>query len=730
MKRILLILLILITALSAETVYTGVHSETGARVIQATKNSVIVEFTTGDIITERSSNGDVYFAMPNVAKRYDDIGKPELPELLKRVQVDITGKVSVTVLEERSEVLGTFDVSPLQPHATHNETTFPYTKDMSVYQQNAFYPASPVSLHNVAILRDIRVANVHYAPVQYNPVTREARVVRSLKVRIETSATEAGQSEFKRKYRGLTRSFMPFYKDVLNFNTAHLTEKSKMGCYLFIGSKATLEAVADLAAWKAQKGYEVKLVDVAEIGTTAAAIDKWIEDSYNEWDNPPEFMLFCGGSEEVPTLRTDSQRTECDNKLAVVGQGNVPSIHAGRLTYNKSIDNLKYQAWKILSYEKEPLEGDWLTKAATWGCRNPNGEPTATKWQKILEGVGYTVKKHLEASGAAKGAALIREFNDGGYGTFGYKGHGAIGTLHSASIDVRTLQQNIANGKKWTWFNNIGCNTSEFSKNYSISEAWMSEGSIDDPKGTVGMFAYTVSSSVGGSDGMLSNIFESLWGSDKALWHVGAAADYSKSKCSNTSDVQGGMIWGCPEIFVTNVSAPPQLTAKIESTNRGITVMVTSAKGAVEGAMVGLVEEGTNKAIGGGYTDASGKVTIDGTATGKMILTASAKNHKPFNGPVGTAINTQTVALNNTFAINTQKGMTVSFSMNQSAPVDFKLYSLTGKELVHINRGMMKQGAHTLAVGSKSFKTLPAGMYIAKLTVGTQNIKKSFSLVK
>ena len=312
------------------------------------------------------------------------------------------------------------------------------------------------------ILRDIRVAQVWFNPVRVNPVTGEVLIVKRARVQL-TFTNETGMNELHRKYQGVTGSYIPFYKDVLNIGQNLLRNRNQqdVGCYLFLGTSQTLAAVEELINWKKRKGYDVNVAHVDTVGSSSSAIDSWIEDAYNNWDNPPEYLFIIGDEDDVPPPSTGSY--EADNKFGVIGSGNTPSIHVGRITVKDGdIDNLTYQAWKILKHEMEPYEGEWLTKGETWGCQSPNGEPTASKWAGILEDGGLTVNVELEAQGGAKGAELVGHFNEG-LCTFGYKGHGYSASMSSAGLSVTTVQGNIDNGRMLTWINNIGCNCSNFS---------------------------------------------------------------------------------------------------------------------------------------------------------------------------------------------------------------------------------------------------------------------------
>ena len=49
-----------------------------------------------------------------------------------------------------------------------------------------------------------------------------------------------------------------------------------------------------LLRWKEKLGFQTKLVFIDDIGTTANDIKDYLQNAYDTWENPPEFVVLVG----------------------------------------------------------------------------------------------------------------------------------------------------------------------------------------------------------------------------------------------------------------------------------------------------------------------------------------------------------------------------------------------------------------------------------------------------
>lgn len=562
-------------------------------------------------------------------------GLPDLACIMLKVRIPDQGNVTVETFDVQTQALGSYAILPVQKPQPISGEPVPYAMNQAVYSANAQFPVENAVVRSCEILGDIRIARVMLYPIKVNPVTKEVQAITSMKVRLNYTR-DKGTDELNIVDRGLTRSFIPFYKDVLNFDAAifpKFSERVEPGCYVFIGNAASLQAVEDLSNWKLRKGYDVKIQDISSIGSDDAALDAWIEDAYNNWPNKPEFILFCGGEDIVPTAWRNN--CESDNGFGVIGNsGAIPSVHIGRITAkDDDMQNLTYQAWKVRIYEMDPVEdNDWMLTARTWGSRSPNGYTPNGRIAEMYEGHGFTVTQDIEGESPATGTTLVNEISKG-LSAMCYIAHGSRTSWSSASVSTSQIGA-AKNGRMLPWVWNIACTNSAFSGRLCFAEAWICAGTIDDPGGCLGMISFAPSASTAAIP-MFEEGQEAYF-TDKELWHIGACVNWAKQHITySETDKWGGIIWGCPEVdlFLTAKPLTP-IEADHPNVKPGqFTLNATGDGGALEGALVGVATT-KYEFLASGFTDASGDVTltIPNFQADSVFVTVTYHNHRPYLG--------------------------------------------------------------------------------------------------
>jgi hypothetical protein len=561
-------------------------------------------------------------------------GLPDVSIIQLLIRIPDQGNVAVETQDVQSKPLGSYAVLPVQKPQLINGYVFPFEMNQSVYNANAFFPAANAVVKSYEILGDIRIARVILYPIKVNPVTNETQIITSMKVRVNYTGGK-GEDELNIVDKGLTRSFIPFYKDVLNFDAAifpKFSDRAEPGCYVFIGNEASLAAVEDLSNWKLRKGYDVKIQDISSIGSSASALDAWIEDAYNNWPNKPEFILLCGDADIVPTATKNN--CESDNGFGVIGgSGWVPSVHVGRITpKNGEMQSLTYQAWKVRIYEMDPVDGDWTLTARTWGSRSPDGIAPNRRIATMYEGKGFTVTQDIEGQSPKTGTALVDELSKG-LSVMSYIAHGSSTSWSSARVSTSQIGE-IKNGRMLPWIWNIACQNSAFEGRLCYAEAFMCAGTIDDPGGLLGMISFAPNASTAAIP-MFEKGQEEYFINDE-MWHIGACVNWAKQHITySESDKWGGIIWGCPEVDLFLTSSP---LATIEADHPHVkpgpfTLNATGDGGALEGALVGVATT-KYQYLASGFTDASGDVslTIPNFQADSVFVTVTYHNHRPYLG--------------------------------------------------------------------------------------------------
>ncbi len=735
MIRVIGILMIISVSVFAGTVYRAPQPVETAKFI-GTDGGPVVEFNLTALETTESSiegygNG-IIFRIPGGGYGAE-IGTPDVPCIRRMVQIPNTGDISIEIISSESSVLGNYTVLPMQPFMDRSGSAVPLRVDEVVFNTSAAYPSSPVVIERISILRDIRVAWVRFNPVSVNPVTGETFITTNVTIRL-VSGSSQGENELYRTSAGMTRSYIPIYKDVLGLQ---LTDAVIDGSYLVIGPEEAVALASDLIQWKREKGYEVHVATTETIGTTSTAVDAYIEDAFNTWTNPPEYCLLLGDEAAVPVYWVGS--TASDNQYGVVGSGVDPSIHVGRLCSDTG--SLNYTSWKVWAYETDPWEpaSSWFQFAVSIGSTDFQDPWMSWRYKEILANDG-DMDVMLYCNSSAYGgipptvANLSAEFNDG-TSLISYIGHGGINewcTTGFNNSDVAAL----TNGRKLPWISSIACFNSKFGGSTTcFGEAWLNSGSISDPKGAIGFMGASVGSPVGPTDSLALYQFRGYF--QEEIYHMGAAFDYGKIKAYENTGHSGNsdmhLIFGEPEHDIFSTTGPlvhiaADYPGHVEVGSFTVNVS-TATDAAVEGAMVGLCQGEVT--LGSGYTDASGAVTInveDVPTSEDVTVTVTAHNLYPLQVTVPawmTGVEEQSSTGVNGLALIICTPITGSAAVNFTVPAsghaNLSVFDMYGRVVETLVNNEVVAGEHSVSWGADA----AGGIYFLRLTTPGESIVKN-----
>ena len=615
-------------------------AEAGPRavVISAGGGAVTVEFTL-DSLQSRGYYLEGYgygtvFRVPGEGVA-GDAGMPDLPAVRRMVMVPDRGAVTVELLDVRSVSMGSFSVPPFQPLPVREEGPGPMRINGETYEADEFWPSSPVRVETVSILRDLRVAWVSYMPVSWNPVTGEVVLTTCVTARVSASG-EPGENELIRAATGITRSFLPMYREVLGFREQGSDIVD--GSYVVISSDEGIDLVQDLIDWKTRKGLRVETATVPGIGSSPAEIDAWLEDAWATWPDPPEYVLIVGDEYVVPSPQYSGH--SADNIYGVIGSGCVPSIHVGRLS-GADTDDLPYMAWKITEHEMYPYEPaeSWFNKGMSIG----HTEFVANSWDYVeyMMAAGLQTLWFCEVGGVTPTIQALSDSIDSGYTIIGLCGHGDVTHMYPPGFGVSDVAA-LENGRRLPWVALVACQVGMFDGHYCLCEAFMGEGDINSPRGAIGVMGPTTNSPYGAADSLVKWIFKGYFQED--IRHMGAVTDWSKaevfayygSAAINNNHMH--MVFGCPEMDIyydtsplsmISVDHPQPLTPGVH------TFDVTAGGSPLEGALVAVMIEDSLSGtwMDSYYSDGSGAVTFDIPSyqdSALVSITATGFNLRPY----------------------------------------------------------------------------------------------------
>ena len=753
----LLVILFVATYASGDIVYRSSEQIEDVRLLESTNNSKLIEFNLSALESVEFELEDfgsgTAFRIPSNGCLLATVGSPDLPVIRRMVLIPSSGDIELEIVSEESKYLGQYNVAPYQQPPTYSGGHFPYSINSSVYETSQPFPASSVELESVNILRDIRVAWIRFNPVRFNPVTGDVSIVTSVVVNVN-GIGGTGENELVRSTRGYTRSFLRLYDEVIGFDPVMGSDVID-GSYLFIGSEESIEKAQDLISWKIQKGYEVEIGLLSVIGTSVSSIDAWIENAHNTWPNPPEYVMLVGGDNVVPTPQySGSEIHAADNEYAVVGSGVLPSMHIGRICGNDTED-LAYISWKIQQNEMnpyQPMGENWFMKGFSMACTDFEAPQEALRLHQLFQAHAIESDFYCSALGGTPPSLsqVISDINEG-RSVISYIGHGNSTSWITTGFSNSHIAA-LTNGRRMPWVYTIGCKNGEFDHYYCFCEAFLSEGTIANPRGAIAIMGSSTNTPVGPGDTLQVHTFRGYFTEEQH--HLGAAHTWGKTKCnqyfgsSGNDMIMMAHLFGCPETDIYNDTAPLSVltnthNATIETGTFQVTVSDDS-KAPVEGALVAAYYSDTDELLDSDYTNASGiaDLTISSfPGANTVTITSTAHNRYPavtFADPAVAIGDTSQSSVTSLFLrmpspnpVSTTSS--IEFALPSAGEAQLAIYDIAGRRIFSFEPGELEAGIHTFSWSgtSDSGEAIPNGVYFMKLTVpSTGTLTQAFLVVR
>ena len=298
---------------------------------------------------------------------FNEEGAPNLPSAARYVAVPQGSRAQVTILDSRTEVYQNVEILPA-PNIPRGDDDSPlrYEKDMAIYSRNAFYPDAPVVLSPIQQIRGVDVVTLAISPFQYNPVTKELIVYKDLRIRVDFIG---GNGHF-----GDDRLRSRFWEPILQnhiinydalpeidfFSSERTRGRDGWEYIIIVPDDAVFEAWADtIKQWRKLQGISCEVFNLSEIGgSSASAIEAFINNAYNTWSPAPVAFLILSdypvsGRTYGVTSPIWGSYCASDNIYADINNDNLPDLHHGRICAQDEAQ-LSIMVNKFLNYERNP----------------------------------------------------------------------------------------------------------------------------------------------------------------------------------------------------------------------------------------------------------------------------------------------------------------------------------------------------------------------------------------
>jgi hypothetical protein len=612
----------------------------------------------------RGMPGSVDLAIPG-ARPLSSPGMPDVPVLSYLVAVPNHGDVRLEVVSLEERVLHGYDIAPARPFEFEGHEPMDAAADPVVYSKDAFYPAEVASIGEPAVLRDLRLADVRINPVRYNPATREVSVVERIKVKVVTDGGQGvNPKRVARDYR--SAAFEPIYAAVVDNYDQLPRAEIRRGSYLVITVDGYAASLADFVEWKRSRGVETELVPLSTIGSSPTNVDikAYIQNAYDTWPNPPDYVLLVGDSTTSDPYGT----MPCwylpaipfnhviDHPYAELDGGDYfPDVILGRMSVDSPTEAL-VACMKVLSYERDcdGPNNTWyknaLMVAGNYGATPPPTSPrqTVLRVREMLYDCGYaqvdTVFYPPYITPNPIGATI-----DAGVGIVNYRGWGNDAGWHYPEYYVDDIYA-LSNGNALPIMTSCVCGSNAWeSWGYDpcFGEAWIRAGSPGDLKGGPAM--------IGPSDRNTHTRWNNAMGSGiyqgilyEGIEHMGQMLVRGKLEVwkwfidernpDDWVDYYHNIysVMGDPELWL-RLDSPSTFTVSHDATvdlgQNFLEVEVTdSGGGVVPGAEVVLYKDGEfiESCVITGDTEVT--LPMPAETAGTCMVTVAAKDYVPYTG--------------------------------------------------------------------------------------------------
>jgi hypothetical protein len=690
-------------------------------------------------------------------------GAPKVPVVSTLVAIPDNTPVQLEVLSEGTRYTFTdINLPPARESWWEKSEESSYVTKAEYYQNDSYYPGQFAKIGKPQVFRDFRIVRVEWHPIRYNPVSKKAEVISSLKIRLSFDGHGEVINPRTAPVRPIAPSFIPIYKSIIaNYDSFRQTrdlEDEGQDLMLCIMPDEFYESFQPYAEWKRRSGINVVVKKFSDIGANSnnpITIKNFISDAYHNWDIPPTYVLVVGDKGVFPVkyISYDYTFVYDDYFVEVDGNDFFPEMMIGRFT-NQGDYRMRVMINKFKQYEETPYidDPDWFMKGIC--CSND-------AFASQIETKSYTRNLMLNEGGFISVDAMMSDsnFNQGncsydvndviiaineGRSFLNYRGEGWTtgwwASCYQFGVDdVSSLN----NGRKLTFFTSIGCGVAMFDADGGncFGEALIQKGNLTQGDGAIAFIGPTSNTHTTYNNKIDKGIYKGMFQEDMDT--PGQALLRGKMYMYNVFGESGEWteyqfrvfhVLGDPSIHIwkkipknVTVNHAASIAASENSTNIHVTYQNNNTP--VAGARVTLT--GDNGFFAMGITDTNGDVTVSGldsSGLNQYQVTVTGKDVYPYQGTMDiTAIGVQDYISGidiQTFPnpFESGKGINIQLQLDRAEPVHIYIYTLSGQIIRTFMSDSIKTHQDFYWNGrSDTGQYLNPGVYFARIITGDKS---------
>ncbi len=550
------------------------------------------------------------------------LGRPALPTAAGLVAVPADAALEVELLDVDVVWLdAAAPPSPARPHPTRSDASTAWPLDDALYASADTWPETPVIVEGPVSLRGVAAARVELRAARYDFATGRLGVVRSATVRLHHRGARAVPASHELDSPVYARLIAD---TVLGYELPPDGIPPVPEAMLVIAEEALLEAVQPWVDWKRQRGLQVTVLTLEELGSTVDGVQGAIDDAYATWDPPVSYVVLVGDG--VPTNTGQYDGCASDYLFSNLEGDLLPEVMISRVV-GATVDEVATQTAKFIAYERDLPAGEasaWLGRATGAATNESGGGPTdEQRFDAISDALveaGYEQVDHFYLSDDTGTASNVQAAIDEGRGWLVYLGHGSgydFSSLSPPYTVAHVAQQ--SNEGMWPYVTDCSCLNGGFQVpgDDCMDEALMKHGTPEAPMGALGVFGSSTSTSWDPAGEIAEGTSYGVLRYDQAVW--GATALYGREHVytiyGDSMDTewlfeQWVLFGDASEMIRTRSPRTPEVDypAGLPLGESEFTVTVAVDGQPVEGATVALHKEGEWDLVTS--TDSAGEATF------------------------------------------------------------------------------------------------------------------------
>jgi len=457
-----------------------------------------VEFKVGDFkIEEIKTRGGTFDEISIEGYGHSSrIGEPKLPVLSKIIAVPVGATVSFDVINRNQKTLTKtkaqllHNIVPAQLSISKSEdpANVPFEVNEAAYSRNAFTDNQMFTVEEIGFMRGVRVFQIYFEPVRYNPVSGELMFSNDVQIRVNFNnpdfiATEellakTASYEFDRVY----------YRTLFNWREGERPSLVRYPTkYLILCPPNYVTTLQPFVDWKKQQGYQVIVTTVGTGGTvtnSTTAINTYMAGvwSSSTTENPaPTYLLIVGdtstsGDNIIANTGVSASHVTDLTYVRLNGTDYIPEMYYGRFSVSSATE-LTNIVNKSVTFEKTlmpdlsylgnvvMIAGVDATYAPTYG----NGQINYGTTHYFNATNGITSNTYLYPASGSSDAAVIANAN-AGRGYINYTAHGSETSWADPTFTVSNVNAMTNTNKYGVMVGNC-CVTNAFGTSVCFGES-------------------------------------------------------------------------------------------------------------------------------------------------------------------------------------------------------------------------------------------------------------------